>query len=590
MRRRSAELQRENELLRDEVGVARRASEITAKLVVEQFVKMEKANALLQEKANVERELQLQLRQELQESEARERELDEARRAADAANRTKSTFLANMSHELRTPLNAIIGYSELVQEELEELEVGEHLIPDLKKITAAGKHLLALINDILDLSKIEAGKFELLLESFDLGGAIDEVVATIHPLLRANENTLETIRDASLGRMNTDLVRMRQCLFNLLSNACKFTEKGRIVLEVRRERGQQPEQIVFRVTDSGIGMSPEQMANLFQPFTQLDASSTRKYGGTGLGLSITKRYCELMGGTVQVESERGKGCTFTMRLPAELRPAKREPAAPEPDHVAELSEEQAAVILAIDDEAGVREWMRRSLAGPGRRVVTARSGKEGLELARELRPSVVILDVVMPGMDGWAVLSELKSDPELAQIPVIVATILDDRDIGFALGAADFVNKPLERGRLLELVEAHCGGRRTQPILIVDDDPSARETVRRTLRKEQWSVVEAENGRVALERLAEGVPGLILLDLLMPEMDGFEFVERLREREEWKEIPVVVITAKSLTQADHERLDLCVERVIQKGAFSRADLLREVSRLVSREKERRSRP
>jgi hypothetical protein len=570
------ELEQQNHLLREEVEVARRASDITARLVVEQFVKMDEVNALLSEKAAVERELQLQLRQELEEAEARERELEEAKRAADAANRTKSTFLANMSHELRTPLNAIIGYSELVQEELEEIQVN-HLTSDLQKITAAGKHLLALINDILDLSKIEAGKFELLLEPFDLGGAIEEVVATIQPLLGANHNALELRRDEDLGVMTTDLVRVRQCLFNLLSNACKFTEHGTIVLEVRRERGAEREEVEIRVTDSGIGMSQEQMANLFQPFTQLDASSTRKYGGTGLGLSITKRYCELMGGTVKVESEPGKGCTFTMRLPADLRaPEQVAPVEPAP-----APEEEGALVLAIDDEASVREWMRRSLSGPGRRVLTAGSGKEGLELARSLRPAVIILDVVMPGMDGWAVLSELKADPALASIPVIVATILDERDMGFALGAADFVTKPLERGRLLELVETHCGGSRSRPILVVDDDPAARETVRRTLRKEQWTVVEAENGRVALERLAEATPGLILLDLLMPEMDGFDFVERLREREEWREIPVVVITAKSLTQDDLARLDRCVARVIQKGTFSRADLLREVSRQVA---------
>jgi signal transduction histidine kinase/CheY-like chemotaxis protein len=574
-------LARDNALLLEEVKVARRASEITAELVVEQFVKMDEVNSLLQQKADSERALQLQLRQELREAELREREIEEARRAADAANRTKSTFLANMSHELRTPLNAIIGYSELVQEELEDRQI-QDLTPDLQKISAAGKHLLALINDILDLSKIEAGKFELLLESFEIDTAIDEVVATIEPLLRANGNTLDVRRAEGLGEMRADLVRVRQCLFNLLSNACKFTERGRITLEVAREREGDRDTVLMRVSDSGIGMTEEQMTSLFQPFMQVDASSTRKYGGTGLGLSITKRYCELMGGGIQVESALGKGTSFTIRLPADIGvPAWKPEPQPEPA-AAEAATEQAVTVLAIDDEPGVREWMRRSLAGPGLRVVTAREGREGLKLARELRPAVIILDVVMPGMDGWAVLGELKADAELAQIPVIVATILDDRDMGFALGASNFVTKPLERDKLLEMVEAYCGGKRNLPILVVDDDPAARETVRRTLRKEQWGVVEAENGKAALERLAECQPALVLLDLLMPEMDGFEVLERMHENEAWRAIPVVVITAKSLTAADRERLDRCVERVIQKGSFSRADLLREVNRVVGK--------
>jgi len=576
---RPRDLQAEVDLLTQEVHVSRRASQITAELVVEQLVKMDEIHRILQEKAVVERSLRENLSEQLHQAEEREKELAAARSAADAANRAKSTFLANMSHELRTPLNAIIGYSELLEEELEDLGAST-LAPDLKKIHSAGKHLLSLINDILDLSKIEAGKVELYLEAFELNSAIDEVVMTIQPLVTKNNNELVVVMDPSIGTMRSDLVRVRQCLFNLVSNACKFTSNGRVTLRVHREIEPPSDWAVFAVEDTGIGMTPAQRSKLFQPFTQADPSSTRKFGGTGLGLTITQRFCEMMGGSITVESEAGKGSTFTMRVPFDLASFR---ASPEQSAEKSLSlpPPGATVVLAIDDDPAIRNWMGRALKNSGFHAVTAGTGAEGMELARKLKPAVILLDILMPGVDGWAVLTALKADPELADTPVVVVTMLEDRNMGFALGATDFLSKPIDRGRLLGVIRRTMGNRRERPVLVVDDDPTIRESIRRMLGREAWNVIEAENGRAALERVAEQEPGLIVLDLMMPEMDGFEFLERLSENEAWRGIPVVVVTAKDLTLSERQILNERAQRVVQKGSFSGTELVREVGRLVS---------
>jgi len=480
-----------------------------------------------------------------------------------------------MSHELRTPLNAIIGYSEMLQEDAADLGA-EQFTDDLKRINAAGKHLLELINAVLDLSKIEAGKMELYLETFDVAALVRDIAAVIQPLAAKNANRLEVRCPDEVGPMRADLTKVRQALFNLLSNACKFTDRGTISLVVGREATEGQDWMVFSVSDTGIGMTPEQLARLFEAFSQADAATTRKYGGTGLGLALSRRLCRMMGGDVTVESEAGRGSTFSIRLPAHVAEAAEEPVAPAP--LADHLPPGVGTVLVIDDEATVRDLMQRFLIKEGFRVVTAASGEEGLRWARELRPDAITLDVMMPGMDGWAVLSALKADSEVADIPVIMLTIVDDKNLGYALGASDYLTKPIDRERLVTVLKQH---RRDRPVLVVDDDAEVRQLLRRMLESEGYAVVEAENGRVALERLRGETPSLILLDLMMPEMDGFEFVAELRRHEGWRAIPIVVITARDLSRDDRERLNGHVEKILQKGTYDRDELLAEVRELVA---------
>ncbi len=505
---------------------------------------------------------------------------------AIAASHAKSSFLANMSHELRTPLNAIIGYSEMLQEDMLLHMDRDAISSDLEKIRSAGKHLLELINSVLDLSKIEAGKMDLYLETFSVAGLLGEVISILQPIAERNANILEwNHHDA--GSMHADLTKVRQSLFNLISNACKFTENGRVTVSAERVTRANREWIVFTVLDTGIGMSPQEIARIFDPFTQADASTTRKYGGTGLGLALSRRFARMMGGDIEIESSKGSGSAFRLSLPAVVSLGAGDSTASEAQVAAPHSGPRVDTILVIDDDVEVQELLRRTLEREGFVVIAARSGEEGLQKARALRPSAITLDIMMPGMDGWSVLAQLKSDRELAGIPVVVLTIVDNRSLGFTLGASDYLTKPINRERLTNVLARYRRGGQPLRALIVEDDRESREVLRRFLENDGWKVDQAENGRVALERLEaatdESLPKVILLDLMMPEMDGFELVSRLKFKEQWRSIPVVVVTAKDLTEAERHRLNGQVSQVLQKGAYSREDLLAEVSRTVVKE-------
>jgi CheY-like chemotaxis protein len=391
--------------------------------------------------------------------------------------------------------------------------------------------------------------------------------------------------------MHADVTKVRQCLFNLLSNASKFTEKGTIRLRVSRTASAGRDLLCFQVSDSGIGMTPEQLAKLFQAFSQADASTTRKYGGTGLGLALTRRFCQMMGGQVTVTSELGKGSTFSIQLPAEA-PDQAEPAAaatavpranPPPGEAARAATPDGReTILVVDDEATAREIIRHHLTREGFHVVTAGSGQEALQLARQVRPRAITLDVMMPGMDGWAVLTALKKDPDLCDIPVLMCTMLDDRNMGFSLGASEFLPKPIDRNRLTAILRKYGKGPAPGQVLLVEDDAATREMMARVLHKEGWAVAEAENGLVALARVAAQRPDLILLDLMMPQMDGFTFAQEFRKVDAYRAIPIVVLTAKELTADDHRRLSGRVESIMQKGARSGEELVREMGDLLNR--------
>jgi len=507
-----------------------------------------------------------QLSATLVQSRLLEAQARQAREEAEMANRTKSAFMANMSHELRTPMNAIIGYSEMLTEEAEDLGQ-ESFVSDLKKINSAGKHLLGLINDVLDLSKIEAGKMTAYCEMFDVAVMVREVESTVHPLIVKNGNRLEIEYGADAGGMHSDLTKIRQTLFNLLSNASKFTEKGLVRLRVSRWTEAGRDWVEFAVRDSGIGMSAEQVGKLFQAFTQADASTTRKYGGTGLGLAISRKFCQLLGGDISVESKPGEGSVFTVRLPARM--PEVEAAVAEAASASAVAEPVGGrpMVVVIDDDPAVLELMERFLTKEGFAVRTASNGRDGVELARLHQPAAITTDVMMPGMDGWTVITALKNDPATAHIPIILVTITDNRDLGMALGVHDYLSKPVDWQRLSATLGRLQGVQGGRPVLVVEDDAATRDQLERTLGKAGWQVLSAANGRLALELIKTTEPGLVLLDLMMPEMDGFEFLNHFRLDSRFVHTPVIVLTAKEITAEDRERLSGRIHELVVKQGF-----------------------
>jgi PAS domain S-box-containing protein len=496
--------------------------------------------------------------------------IEAAREAAEAANAAKSQFLANMSHELRTPLSAVIGYSEMVQEELEDLGEAD-LIADMKKIETNARHLLGLINDVLDISKIEADRVEVYAEDFEVAAVVREVATTVEGLVAKKGNTLALDLTEGLGTAHTDVTKLRQCLINLLSNAAKFTENGRITLAVARDGAV----LRFSVADTGIGMTQEQVGRLFERFTQADASTTRRFGGTGLGLAITRAFAEMLGGAIAVDSREGEGTTFTLTLPDRFAGAEGQGADPA---VAAASDRKT--ILVVDDDSATRDLLARFLEREGFSVAVAEDGRRGLELARSLRPRAVLLDVTMPQMDGWAVLRALRADPEIGATPIVMVTVLDEQNLAFSLGATDYLQKPIEWGNLRLIVERFRPVAGEGPILVVEDEADVRGHVCAYLAREGFPVREAENGLRALAALEAERPCLVLLDLMMPEMDGFAFLRALRARPDWRDVPVVVLTAKDITADDRRRLAGQADRVLAKGSTGLGELARELRALI----------
>lgn len=528
--------------------------------------------------------------------EQRTLDLATARDAALEASRSKSFFLANMSHELRTPLNAIIGYSEMLLDDVNE-SYDQKIGPDLKRIHSAGRHLLSLINDILDLTKIETGKMDLYEEWFDVKDMLRSVSNTIHPLLEANNNTFRVECSEDIGDLFADVTKIRQALFNLLSNASKFSHDDEIVLTVDRKILNGKEDIYFEVQDHGIGMSQEQQDKLFEAFSQADPSTTRKFGGTGLGLVISQHICNMMGGGIQLSSKLGGGSTFTIILPikkgADLLQQEND-AGPQ-----ELSwrsnavaagnrfsaereggeanrREKVSMVLLIDDDSSMRQILTHFLTQNGFSVQAAAGGEEGLQLARELIPDVITLDVMMSGLDGWDVLRALKKDPQLRDIPVVLVTMVENRSMGYSLGATEYLSKPIDKDRLLAVLRRSVRTQLGGPVLIVDDNDSLRESLREILRFEGWDVSAVPTAESAFSEIGRNPPSLIVLDLMMPGMGGFEFLDQLRNNPRWKDIPVLVMSGKDLTHEELAILQRNADKVINKAAFNHDDLVIEV--------------
>jgi CheY-like chemotaxis protein/nitrogen-specific signal transduction histidine kinase len=536
-------------------------------------------------------------------------ELIAARDEARGLTRAKDAFLATVSHELRNPLNQVTGFCQL----LELTELDEEQRADLKKILTASSHLLTLINDILDYQKIIMGGISLEPAEFDVTQLLGEIKDAMAFHARDNKNQLVFESPGEVGTLYADKQRVRQVLINLVGNACKFTKAGTVTVTALRNADDKNQWVELSVRDTGRGMKPEELAGLFTPFSKLAARDGNQ-AGTGLGLVISKGLCELMGGDVGVTSQFGAGSTFTVRFPA--TPADRLPkAAPvQPDGeraddaqppVADVNVVKAAedlaravedaagegtsaavssdrTVLVIDDDDGAREMTSRFLSDQGFHVVTAADGLEGLRLAKTIRPAVITLDALMPGLDGWAVLAALKTDSETRSIPVVMVTITEGDFRSKSLGAEEFLQKPVDWDDLSRRLAQYTGDKRERTVLVVDDDPSAREIIRRGLERDHWTVLEAEHGAAALELLAHEHPAAIILDLDMPVMNGFEFIHQYSQLAEWLSVPVIVLTATDPTPAERERLSGQVVRVLRKGDYSPQELLREIHRRVDR--------
>lgn len=561
----------------DEIGVLARAFQDMIDDVSNGRIKLQLMNSELDKRVQ-ERTLAL---------EEANTELKVARDKAEDLSRAKSAFLASVSHELRNPLNQVSGFCQLL--ELSPLDDEQRA--DLKKIQLAGSQLLALVNDILDYQKIVMGGVQLEPEEIKVCELLSEVGDAMKFAAEENGNHVKVECSGDAGTLLADKQRVRQILLNLTGNACKFTQNGTVTIRAVRKTEGGVDRVVFDVADSGRGMTAEEQARLFTPFTRL-ASRQGNRTGTGLGLVISKGFLELMGGDISLVSEFGRGSTFTVRIPAGVTaPAPAglvtsATAAAGPDgHPAPASppaRRESRTVLVIEDDEDARELMERYLGGQGFQVISAATGIEGLKMARELKPAVITLDAVMPGLDGWAVLAALKADEQTAGIPVVMVTILDQQQRGQVMGASDFIVKPIHWERLSQVLARLAGHQHDRSVLIVDDEAPTREIMRRHLQTDGWRVIEAEHGAEALEVLAHQRPSVILLDLMMPTMNGFEFLDELAKFPEWLSIPIIVVTAKDPTPDEMERLNRMTVQLLQKGRSSQAELLDAIHRRVNR--------
>ncbi len=497
-----------------------------------------------------------------------ERQAVERMREVD---RLKTQFLANMSHELRTPLNSIIGFSRVILRGIDG-PISELQQTDLTSIYNSGQHLLSLINNILDLSKIDAGKMELSIEPVDLRDIAKSVMSTAIALVKDKTVRLEQDVPEDLPTVMADSTRVRQIMLNLVSNAAKFTEKGSITLRITPFA----KEVRISISDTGIGVASGKAENIFEEFTQADASTTRRYGGTGLGLSITKKFVEMHKGRIWVESQLGVGSTFTFTLPREQPIDEPEPGISLPSDL-EARGEGKKLVLCIDDDPGVITLYKRYLEKQGYRVIGLTNSSKAVEEARRLLPFAITLDVLMPGRDGWDVLADLKKTPEIANTPIVLCSIIHDKSKGYSLGAADYLVKPITESELLGALERVRHNTDVRRVLIVDDEPDALNLLKRLLEAEpNYEVIEASGGAEALAAVQLDKPDLMILDLMMPDIDGFAVLDNIKSSTLTRHIPVIIVTAKELTADDRARLQGKTVALFNKGMFTADQLLADI--------------
>ena len=509
-----------------------------------------------------------------------EREMQIARQQAESANETKSAFLANMSQELRTPMNAIIGYAEMLKEDAED-DKNDETIPDLDKIITAGRHLLQLINDVLDISKIEAGRMDLYLEDFDIAMMIKDAASTVITLVEKNNNTLDIEVEENLGNMHADLTKIRQIVFNLVSNAAKFTSDGKVGIQANSMDKDGRSFIRLAVTDTGIGIPEEKLEHIFEEFSQADNSTTRNYGGTGLGLALVRKFARMMGGDISVESTLGEGSIFILEMPARVveEDGRLISVTKKINTISKHTATSMGKILVIDDDPTARQLLTRVLRDQGYQVVVAESGEQGIALAKSEKPALITCDILMPNVDGWEVLQFLKDDPDTASIPVVMVSMVDDGKQGAALGAVEHLRKPVDREQLRKIVSRYV--KTAGKVLVVEDDPATQNTISKALGSMAVEALLANNGQQALNILNEQWPDLILLDLMMPVMDGYEFLSHFRKLTGSEKIPVIIVTAKDLSIKERKELGRCVTGIFTKEENYIEDLIASVGTIIN---------
>lgn len=538
-------------------------------------INIEKKDGYADELARLNIELEDKVKARTEELETANQELKKANIKIMEADRLKSEFLANMSHELRTPMNAIIGFTRLVRRKAADV-LPERQLDNLEKVEISANQLLALINDILDLSKIEAGKMSLNVMAFEFAPLVDTCFATVEPLVKKETQLLKDVPE-DLGEMQSDPDKLKQIVINLLSNALKFTDNGEVKLSARLET----DSLRFDVSDTGVGIPDDALEYIFDEFRQVDGSSTRRHGGTGLGLSITKKLTKMLGGTIEASSVEGKGSTFTVRIPFSGKDEElpSQEIFEEDKEIISTSTGDKKILLAIDDDPNALILLKQNLEDEDYYVVGAMSADEGIQKAREIKPYAITLDILMPKKDGWEVLNCLKADPATRDIPVLVVSNIDNKGLGMSLGAFDYIVKPLEKEAILSALN-RIPVVEGKDVLVVDDEAPAVDLLSQILQEEGYNVKGVYSGKAALRVLETKPQDIILLDLLMPEMDGFEVIQKIKANQDWRNIPIIVVTAKDLTDKEWNILNQSVDSIIQKSGLSEDRLMDEIQSLL----------